>query len=168
MCYPRCDSFPLQPCLLAVVVLLAVSLAACGSSEPLRIPMALEGRSDMNSGGNAAIVRVYQLSSGTTFRQAPIISFWQDDEGVLGTDLVVPKVQRTLYPNEVEELTLEIHDDARYIGVAVDLRDPDADHWRQLFAIDEVSSGEPLVVRIGERRLQLALERSDAPRTSAL
>jgi len=112
----------------------------------------------MNSGGNAAVVRVYQLASSTTFRQAPIESFWRDDEGVLGSDLVVPKVERTLYPDDVEEITLEIHENTRYIAVAVDLRDPEADHWRQLFTVEEVEEGQPFVVQVGERRLRLALQ----------
>ena len=145
--------------LVAVGLLMALFLTACGSSEPvqLRLPLSLEGSSSMNSGGNAAVVRVYQLASGTTFRQAPIESFWQDDEGVLGSDLVVPKVERTLYPDDVEEITLEIHDDTRYIAIAADLRDPEADHWRQLFTVDEVEAGQPFIVQVGERRLRLAL-----------
>jgi len=141
----------------AAGLLLVLALAACGSSDPLRVPLALEGSSSMNSGGNAAVVRVYQLASSTTFRQAPIESFWQDDEGLLGSDLVVPKVERTLYPDDVEEIMLEIHENTRYIAVAVDLRDPDADHWRQLFTVEEVEEGQPFVVEVGERRLRLAL-----------
>jgi len=136
---------------------MALILTACGFSKPLRLPLSLEGSSSMNSGGNAAVVRVYQLASSTTFRQAPIESFWQDDEGLLGSDLVVPKVERTLYPDAVEEITLEIHENTRYIAIAADLRDPDADHWRQLFTVEEVEEGQPFVVEVGERRLRLAL-----------
>jgi len=137
-------------------------LTACGSSEPLRLPLSLEGSASMNSGGNAAVVRVYQLASSTTFRQAPIESFWQDDEGLLGSDLVVPKVERTLYPDAVEEITLEIHENTRHIAIAADLRDPDADHWRQLFTVDEVEAGQPFVVQVGERRLRLSLHPAPA------
>jgi len=57
----------------------------------------------------------------------------------------------------VEEITLEIHENTRYIAVAVDLRDPDADHWRQLLTVEEVEEGQPFVVEVGERRLRLAL-----------
>lgn len=150
--------------LVAAGLLLVLILTACGSAEPLRLPLSLEGSSAMNSGGNAAVVRVYQLASSTTFRQAPIESFWQDDEGLLGSDLVVPKVERTLYPDDVEEITLEIHDNTRYIAIAADLRDPEADHWRQIFTVEEVEAGQPFVVEVGERRLRLALHH--APSTA--
>lgn len=142
---------------LLIGCLTAFLLSACGSSEPLRIPLSLAGASDMNSGGNAAVVRVYQLSSSVSFRQAPIESFWRDDEGVLGSALVVPKVQLTLYPEDLEDVVLEIHEATRYIAVAVDFRDPDADHWRQLFTIDEVQNQHPFAVQVGERRLMLTM-----------
>ncbi len=135
---------------LAVAVGLMAGVSAC--SGPLNVPLTIEGEPDMNSGGNAAVVRLYQLSSATTFEQTPLESFWQDDEAVLEDDLIGSRTSMLLYPGDQEEITIEILDGTRYIGVAADLRDPDGDRWRATYTLDEVRDGG-LNIRIGEQRL---------------
>lgn len=133
---------------------LAGSLLVTGCSGPLQ--MTVTGTSDMNSGGNAAVVRVYQLTNTTNFQQTPISSFWADDRNALGDELVSSH-QLRLYPNQSERVELDIQEATRYVGVAADLRRPEADEWRVVYPVADLE-GNDVIVMVGEHRLSVNLD----------
>lgn len=138
----------------ASFVLLFLSLFSAGCGGPLE--MALSGTSDLNSGGNAAVVRVYELSGTSNFRTTPLGRFWQDDQSALG-DQYVDHQQFLLYPNQVEQVSLDVNDETLYIGIAADLREPDQDQWRVLYPIDELK-GKEVSVSVGAHGLDVRLD----------
>jgi type VI secretion system VasD/TssJ family lipoprotein len=127
-----------------IALLLVGLLFWSGCSSPIEIMLA--GQSDMNSGGNAAVVRIYELSGDGNFANTPLSTFWQDDVGALGGELVNPPRNVTVYPNEEETLQLELADETQFLGVAANLRDPDRARWRALYAVEEVGDRVTVVV----------------------
>jgi type VI secretion system protein VasD len=125
-------------------------LPACGGG-PLQ--MAVIGDPAMNSGGNAAIVRIYQLSGDAGFLGARSDEFWQDDERLLGPD-IIRKQQFRLYPDQIETVELQLEKATRFIGVAADLRQPEAKQWRVLLPVSDVRSGR-LRVLVRSNRLSV-------------
>lgn len=121
-----------------------------GCSSPMKLT--LHGQTDMNSGGNAASIRVYQLASQTNFKQASLEAFWRDDEQALGKELIGNKIQVVMYPDQSERLELKVEDGVKYIGVAADLRKPAGEGWRKIYPVKEVK-GKKVIVTIGEDRL---------------
>lgn len=140
-----------------VFVFAAGLLTGCGrgaEKAPAPIHLQVSGSPDMNSGGNAAIVRVYLLASDASFRRTNLEAFWQDDAAALGSDLVGPKREILLYPGENEEIQLNMIPGVSYVGIAADLRNPDPNSWRVIYPVSELQSRH-LVVTIGEDRLDV-------------
>lgn len=140
------------------VLVLAVGLiAGCGRGAerpPAPVYLNVSGSADMNSGGNAAIVRVYLLASDASFRRTNLEAFWQDDAAALGSDLVGPKREILLYPGESEEIELNMIPGVSYIGIAADLRNPDPNSWREIYPVAELGNRR-LNITIGEDRLDV-------------
>lgn len=134
--------------------LLVVALVA-GCSGPLE--MHLTGQADMNNGGNAAVVRVYQLSGDTNFLNTPLASFWRDDAQALGNEMVTPPQEVLLYPNQTKMLELELVEATQYVGMAADLRSPEREAWRALYPVDELE-GNTVQVSVAANQLQIDIE----------
>jgi type VI secretion system VasD/TssJ family lipoprotein len=107
--------------------------------------------------GNAASVVIYQLSNDVKFRTAPIEEFWRDDEAALGDELVGRRREVLLYPLQVRLLETEIEENANFIAVAANLRNPKTDAWRRIFPTDEVV-GERVQVHVAETMLDITVE----------
>lgn len=137
-------------------------MAGCSKKPPAppTLTATIVGEADLNGGGNAAVVRLYPLAGDANFRRAPVQSFWQNDEAALGEELVSAKREVLLFPGTNEAVELPLDDRAQFVGIAADLRDPDPDHWRAIYPVDEVR-GQNVSIRVGERRLFVRLE----PRT---
>jgi type VI secretion system VasD/TssJ family lipoprotein len=147
------------PFVAIVALLVAVPLLASCSRRPLEPPpppdptvISLTGTADMNAGGNAAIIRVYMLSSDAAFRRTPIQDFWQDDSAALGADLVGTKREVLLYPGERESMQFVPGADVAFIGFAADLRDPDPNAWRVIRPVDELR-GRRVAVTVNSDRV---------------
>lgn len=136
------------PFLFLVCVLLAT-----GCSTTIAVQM--RGQSDMNSGGNSATVQVYELSGKGSFLDASVQSFWQED-GTLGGVLVRAPRRNTLYPNEMKSFELELADNTSFIGVAANLRNPEADEWRALYSVEEI--GDRLSVTVHSAGISVEVE----------
>jgi type VI secretion system VasD/TssJ family lipoprotein len=117
--------------------------------------MTVQGGSDMNNGGNAAVVRLYQLSGDSNFMRASLETFWRDDEETLGGELIAPKQEILLYPEQERAIDLNIGAETRYIGIAADLRAPDPVQWRKVFAAEELR-GKQVTVTVGSDRLNVS------------
>lgn len=114
----------------------------------------MRGQSNMNSGGNAAVVQVYELSGEGSFQDLSFRSFWQE-KGALGK-LVGSPHQKTVYPDETVTFELEVAEDTKFIGVAANLRNPDSEEWRALYPVEEV--GDRLSVTVRDTRIAVAVE----------
>lgn len=133
-------------------LLLFCLLLAVGCSSTIEVRTA--GQSDMNSGGNAAVIQVYQLSGEGSFQDLSFRSFWQK-QGSLAK-LVGSPSRRTVYPDETERFTLEMAEDTKFIGVAANLRNPDSEKWRALYPVEEV--GDWLSVTVHSSRISVNVE----------
>lgn len=140
-----------------VFVLASGLLIGCGRGAeraPAPIQLHISGSPDMNSGGNAAIVRAYLLASDASFRRTNLEAFWQDDTAALGSDLIAPKREVLLYPGENEDIQLNMIPGVAYVGIAADLRNPDPNSWRVIYPVSELR-GRRLIVTVGEDRLDV-------------
>lgn len=137
---------------LAGLLLVGCRRAQLPPPPPAPLAVTVVGEADLNGGGNAAVVRIYQLAGDANFRRAPVQTFWQNDEQALGSELLSGKREVLLFPDATETVELTLDDRAQFVGFAADLRDPDPDHWRAIYPIGEVRGGS-VEVRVGERRL---------------
>jgi type VI secretion system VasD/TssJ family lipoprotein len=146
------------------IVLLVVVTSGCARAPVLPpapvvhvVPVTIVGTSDLNAGGNAAVVRIYQLQGDANFRRATVEAFWQSDEQVLGQELVPGRREILLYPGQSSTIEIELSSNTRYIGVAADLRSPETGGWRELRPVGEVV-GRSLVVTVGTNNLGLSVQ----------
>lgn len=127
------------------LLLLTITIMTAGACRSTRLPteqsiplvVEVSGANDLNGGGNAAFVHVFQLTDNAGFRTTQAESFWQAPEQVLG-DALRGANQVQLFPGANERLDLELNPDARFVGVAANLRDPDRDRWRAVLPASEV------------------------------
>ncbi len=129
-----------------------------GDDAPPTLRVTLTGQPDMNSGGNAAVVRIYQLSGASNFTRSPLEAFWRDDEAALGDELV-QKREVLLYPEQERSVVLEISEAAQFVGVAANLRNPNREAWRAIYSIPDLDLEEQgVVVSVGDDRITAAVE----------
>lgn len=131
-------------------------LVGCGGAPQFMI----EGGSDLNAGGNAVTVGIYQLNSKTSFEARSFSTFWQDPVNALGSELVSSQ-NVTLYPDEPETFELELSGDTRYVGVAANFREPDPENWRAIYPVDELTKrmgSREVTVTVGSNQLDVTVE----------
>jgi len=116
----------------------------------------------MNDGGHAAVVKLYQLRAADAFRAAPLSTFWRDDTGVLGAELVASPRTLTVYPDTATVAAIEVADEAAYLGVAANLRNPNRDRWRSLHDLEKI--GDKVTVTVRRRRVNVEAEGRTLPR----
>lgn len=121
--------------LLTTTVMLLL-LTACSSTD---VRLNLSASADLNSNIHSepipVMVKVYQLSSVSAFRNASFDQLWQADELILGTDLVDKQVF-SVQPNTKLNYEFVQVDDAEYIAMFVMFRNADQDRWRWLHKLD--------------------------------
>lgn len=158
--------FPLPPGRLLSFVLMLLLVGGIGCRRapmapqaPPEPPLTLTavGGENLNGGGNAAVLRIYQLAGDANFRRAPVQQFWQNDEQALGAELVGTKREVLLFPGSSEVVQLEIEDDTEFVAVAADFRAPDQEGWRAIYPVEEVR-GSAMSVLVGEDRLYVRVE----------
>jgi type VI secretion system VasD/TssJ family lipoprotein len=143
---------PTRLALLAVALALAGCSGGGATTAPAReVPVALAGAADMNAGGNAAVVRLYQLTGEAPFVLVPLEEFWTDDEAALGRTLV-SKREVLLYPEEVRAVPLTLDARTTHVGVAADFRAPGLDDWRAVLPAGRVLT-DGLGVFVGDSAL---------------
>lgn len=116
----------------------------------------------MNMGGNAAIVKVYQLKGNGNFQSVPFSAFWEDEEAALGGALLDTPRKVTVYPNESRTIEVDLVEKAQYVGVAANLRKPDQEQWRFAHPIREM--GDEVAVTVAENRIEVDVEGRSALR----
>lgn len=148
--------------LAAIGIAYCVSAVGCKSSLPIiggdrETDIVVLGGTSMNGGGNAAVVRVYQLSSDTKFQHASIEDFWKSDVDALGSELVGASQELIVYPKDTKTLDVKLDEATQYVGVAADLRSPDQDQWRVVLPVHEIN-GRKVLVTVGENRLETSTQ----------
>lgn len=144
------------PLLLGLTALL---LAAC-SPRIATGTLDLVGTSAMNGGGNAALVRVYQLNDDDAFRTVPLEAFWEDGADQLAPALTAEPRELLIYPEQRQQVELALAPTTRYVGVAADLRAPDGDAWRMIYPVLDVVRA-PIEVTVGARELSFEVIAAD-------
>jgi type VI secretion system VasD/TssJ family lipoprotein len=104
------------------------------------------------NGGHGTRVMVIQLSGDVAFRNTPIEAFWGKGPSALREDLVGRRQEMLLFPLETRGMVVETDPQARFLAVAVNLRNPEADTWRWIRSVDDVRRDD-LCVNVGERRV---------------
>jgi len=116
----------------------------------------MEGKPEMNGGGNAATVAVYELKSQGDFGDLTPRGFWIGS-GVKSSVLVDPSPRtRTVYPGQEKTFEFEVSDETKFIGVAAKLRAPDEDEWRALYPVEKV--GDWLSLSVSESQISVDVE----------
>lgn len=139
----------------AVLVLCFLLLGGCATT----VEVSLLGQPDMNDGGNAAVVRIYELSGEGSFMDASFRAFWQE-EGAVGGSLIRSR-EELIYPDETQRFELELSEETKFIGVAANFRNPEQDGWRDLYPVDEV--GDQLSVTVHSNRISVDVEGGGLP-----
>lgn len=133
-----------------LLILAGVWCVACGGGLELN----LVGDGQLNNGGNAVVVRIYQLRSDENFKRSTMESFWQDDEKALGNDLI-EKLELTLLPGEQKPLNLKLSKEANFIAAAADFFNPDRDQWRQVVSAASVKGNKSSII-VGSDRVSIS------------
>lgn len=128
--------------ILPILPFLFLSLFSCSSKIKF---ITLEATQDLNKGGNACYVCIYQLRNDMDFKRTPVESFWNQGEKAFEADIVDKPVCETLIPGDEAYIDITISDETNFIGVAADFRDPDKERWRQVY---EIPSKKPTEIRI--------------------
>ncbi len=136
---------------------LALVLAAAGGCGTLRpkpsVTVSVQGDSRMNfvnDRPNAAVVRVYELTSRANFDRASRAALWRDDSAALGGELVTRR-EVTLLPDAKESFKIGLRKPTRFVAVAADFYDPAGEGWRVVYPAK--STKKPVRVHLGERQL---------------
>lgn len=123
--------------LLALASLAYAALAGCGGPPPPPPPtvaaLTMTAAADTNpdTGGNAApvTVRIYQLASTAAFEQADFFQLYNNDQAVLGADLL-GRDEVTITPGGSQQLVKDLKPGATAIGVVAAFRDIQHANWR--------------------------------------
>ena len=146
--------YTLRPLLLTTVLIFG--LAGCGilrSGPPRPLGVTLVASSDLND-GNAAVVRLYALGGDANFTRVPPGAFWRDDHAALADELIGVPREIVLFPETTEDVAFALDPTAQFVGVAANLRNPDADRWRAIVSA-ETLRGKALRVTVGRSALTL-------------
>lgn len=142
-----------------LIFLVSAVLLASGCSSSVNVHVL--GQAEMNKGGNAAVVKLYQLTAEGNFKNTPLSAFWRDDEGALASELVTPPRKITVYPAHTKTISLAVEDNTTYLGVAANLRTPDRDKWRSLVPLKEM--GDRVSVTIDRNTVKVEFEERTIP-----
>ena len=141
---------------LVLTILIVFGLGGCGilrSGPPGPVGVTMIGEANLND-GNAAVVRLYALGGDANFTRVPPGPFWQDDRTALGDELIGAPREVVLFPDTSEDIAFTLDPTAQFVGVAANLRSPDADRWRAIVSA-EALRGKALRVTVGRSSLTL-------------
>ena len=116
-------------------------LAGCGGApkpkvSPIRVQIIADPSINPNADDQPSptVVRIYELKSDTTFRQADFFALFDNDATTLGADLV-GKREFEIKPGQTETYNRDAPIEAEYIGVIAGFRDITSAQWRAVVKI---------------------------------
>lgn len=119
--------------LLATLALVLVACAAAPPPKPQPMSFEVESAADLNPDVNGraspVVVRIYQLSDDSDFKNAGFAALYRSEEATLGKTLLA-KQEFTAFPGEKISVRVEIANGASVLGVVVAFSDIDRAGWR--------------------------------------
>jgi type VI secretion system protein VasD len=121
----------------AALLSVCVLLTACGSSQPkpdkARMTFVAQPivNPDIKGRPSPIVVRVYQLKNDDKYTGADFFALFDDDQKVLGPDLV-GRDEVELTPGESREVQFAVSPDAKFVGVLAAFRDIRNSRWRAI------------------------------------
>jgi type VI secretion system VasD/TssJ family lipoprotein len=134
-------SFGLSLTLLSII-------SSCGSAGIVHVNVA--GNDKMNEGYEAFIC-LYPLKNATNFEHVPVESFWKDGEKAFADDVVGSRIDFMLMPGDNRWKEVQVSKDTKYIGIAVDFRNPDKTGWRLVYDVTVKRPKEILLTVVNNR-----------------
>lgn len=132
-------------------------LAGCALMDPItemRISSTDAINPDSSERASPLVIRVYQLSSGDSFREADFYDLYDDAEAVLGEELIAGR-EIVLRPGDEWNDAVNLDDETRYIGMLGAFRDIRESDWRVLESVDP-NDGRPIDFIVDGRELKRA------------
>lgn len=147
--------------LAGMVVML--SLVACGNM--VNTSMRSERELNRNAAGTSlpVVVRVYQLSDDTAFKNAAFRDLWKRDTEILGSSLLSSK-EVVMQPDFKDSVSFPLNEGTKFVaGVAI-FRNPDSSKWS---FVEPVSNGAianfwhkifpvSISLRLNQNRIEIA------------
>ena len=139
-----------------IIFVLIIYFTGCGSGIQT-INVALSSNVDAN-GGNAVVIKIYQLTNNDKFLYANRNSLLKNAEETLANDLIPNSIiEKTMVPDDNYDLNeLELNKDTAFLGVLGDFYSPAKDGWKLIIPVD--SDTEHLKILILENSLSLQKE----------
>jgi len=129
---------PKKSTLSGILILILAAFAAVFQSGCSKVPpiqIALTGTKDMNNGGSAVLVCVYQLKKNASFISVPLDSFWREKGKSFQGDISAPPMEIMLAPGDARTFLIQPNSETVYIGAAADFRNPNLKNWRQIYPV---------------------------------
>lgn len=141
-------------------VVLAASLAACGSSPPKPVVTTVNGTIQGSARLNPSVnqrpapleVRVYELKTAAAFNTADFMALYRNDQATLGGDLV-GREEMMLQPGESRPYRKTVSNDTKFIGVIGAFRNLEKATWRVVVPV-QTGKTQNLTVTAGDIALQ--------------
>jgi len=117
------------------LALLAGCASAPARNEQMKLDLAVEAKSTVNPDdkGRASpvLVRVYELKTESSFKNADYFSLDKNDKTLLTQDLLV-RDEFVLRPGESRDIERKLNPDTKVIGLLVGYRDLGKATWRSI------------------------------------
>lgn len=129
-----------QAALLALILMFSTHTQAQVIKVPTKLDITMSATGDVNPNeqGQASpiMVRMYELKSDKTFKQADFSALQNNDKTTLGADLLV-KDEFILRPNGSRTIRRTSYADTTAIGVIAAYRDKPHATWREVYTLRE-------------------------------
>lgn len=122
--------------ILSSIFVLMLFASGCGGSNTISVNMLCDENCNNN---NAVVIKIFQLKSADRFRTASFESLLRNPESILNEDLIPnSKYEKLMVPKENFSLSsLEIKNDAMFLGIVGDFHSPSKDGWLQVIPLDD-------------------------------
>ncbi|MFL0987214.1 type VI secretion system lipoprotein TssJ [Vibrio parahaemolyticus] len=91
---------------------------------------------DSNGRPSPVVVYVFELTSNTLFESQDFFSIYEENEKVLGPDLV-NRYEISLTPGQKEIYQASMSPKTEYLGIVAAFRDIENSNWRQVIKVDK-------------------------------
>ena len=144
-----------------VMALALPALLACVTPPPppptrvqLTVQASPEANPDAAGRPSPVVVRVYELTSASTFEIGDFFQLFEQPEATLGAELR-GTADIVVAPGGQQTLSRQLSDDTRYLGILANFRDIDQALWRD-GVIVPANQTTPVVVRVGRLDVSVA------------
>jgi type VI secretion system protein VasD len=132
------SDLPASPLRRALVLGGLAVLGGCGGTpapkvSPLRVQITADPSINPNADDDPSptVVRIYELKSDTTFRQADFFALFDNDAQTLGADLI-SKREFELLPGAKQSYERDAPIETDFVGVIAGFRDINTAQWRAI------------------------------------